>query len=195
MFLFRCKGLRCVVLLKRRKGWRARDKTYVWCSVAEDDVGLPAIQLRGDDSSALSRGDIRDDGLDIANRSNGQQINAENDASCRHILGRHLAPAAGSCTQVHTYPRLGQKVEAFVDLDELKGSTRAKSLVLSKVVVLVLVVTLLVSRHVESTTTSLGSKEMDPPKGFQPVVMCTLTIFPTLPSPLSQRRSVPPARS
>lgn len=121
--------------------------TYVWSTVAKNHISLPTIQLGRHEATAFCSRNVRNKSLDVADGANRQQIHTQNDGSSRHVLGRNLAPASWSRAQVDAYPRLGQKVEALVDLDELERSARAVALVLGQVVVLVLVVPLLVGRH------------------------------------------------
>ena len=107
-------------------------------AVVDHDVVLHAVrraplELR----AAALRGDVVHEGGAAPDRLDGRQVDAHDERAHRHVLCRHLQPAARRRAQVHARARAAEEVILAVQLHELERRARAVALLLRQVVELV----------------------------------------------------------
>jgi hypothetical protein len=99
-----------------------------------DHVVLLLLQHLLDGRPALRRGDILLKSDAPANGPDGNQVDADDQAPDRHVLGAHLHPSPRRGAEVEHGARGGQELELAVQLHELEGGSRAEALLLGEVV-------------------------------------------------------------
>lgn len=107
-------------------------------AVVDHDVVLHAVrraplELR----AAALRGDVVHEGGAPADGLDGREVDAHDERAHRHVLCRHLQPAARRRAQVHARARAAEEVILAVQLHELERRARAVALLLRQVVELV----------------------------------------------------------
>lgn len=109
--------------------------------IMEDDIeGGAAVGVHKalDGSTAFGGGDVLDKGVSTANRSDWEEINAEDERAYGSMINSYLEPPAGSGAKVEDGAGGGEEPVFGVELEELEGGARAVALLLGEVVILVL---------------------------------------------------------
>jgi hypothetical protein len=83
--------------------------TDVGCTVMENNISFPVLELVSNEVATAGCGDVCGESGDTGNGTDRDEIDANNDAIYWHRLARNLEPTTGGSTEIDTAARRFQK--------------------------------------------------------------------------------------
>jgi len=75
-------------------------RTNVRCSIMQDQIRLPIVQMSSELGPTLRSGDIRYEGNDVWKGFDRIEVDTDDEAALWHVLLGYLKPTSWSCTEV-----------------------------------------------------------------------------------------------